>query len=136
MSDDFLTATHEAGHAVACFLLGGIVERASIERDGNSLGHITHYVDDLLLTIDGHIRITLAGPAARRAADVQTGFLDDGGGSPDIEGSDEWQADAQLQRFLVDIRGVGGDIDVATITRTEGFRAIQQKEIVGERYEF
>jgi hypothetical protein len=43
---------------------------------------------------------------------------------------------AQLQTFLVDIRGVGGYVDVATITRTEGFRAVQQKEITGERYEF
>jgi 20S proteasome alpha/beta subunit len=43
---------------------------------------------------------------------------------------------AQLQTFLVDVRGVGGDIDVATITRTEGFRAVQQKEITGERFEF
>jgi hypothetical protein len=43
---------------------------------------------------------------------------------------------AELQRFLVDVRGVGGEIDVATITRTEGFRPIQQKEIRGERYEF
>jgi hypothetical protein len=42
----------------------------------------------------------------------------------------------QLQSFLVDIRGVGGRVDVATITRTEGFRAVQQKEISGERYEF
>jgi hypothetical protein len=38
-----------------------------------------------------------------------------------------------MQRFTVDVRGVGGPIDVATITRTEGFRAVQQKEIVGER---
>jgi hypothetical protein len=43
---------------------------------------------------------------------------------------------AELQKFLVDIRGVGGDIDVATITRTGGFHAVQQKEIIGERYEF
>lgn len=43
---------------------------------------------------------------------------------------------AQLQTFLVDIRGVGGEIDVATVTRTDGFRAIQQKEIRGERIEY
>lgn len=43
---------------------------------------------------------------------------------------------AQLQTFLVDVRGVGGDIDVATITRTEGFKPVQQKEITGERFEF
>jgi hypothetical protein len=36
---------------------------------------------------------------------------------------------AQLQAFLVDIRGVGGEIDVATITRTEGFRPLHQKEV-------
>lgn len=38
-----------------------------------------------------------------------------------------------MQRFTLDVRGVGGQIDVATVTRTEGFKAIQQKEIVGER---
>jgi hypothetical protein len=43
---------------------------------------------------------------------------------------------AQLQTFLVDVRGVGGAIDVATITRTEGFSPIQQKEVTGERYKF
>ncbi|MGH2682556.1 MAG: hypothetical protein ACRDIX_04905 [Actinomycetota bacterium] len=43
---------------------------------------------------------------------------------------------AQLQTFMVDIRGVGGDIDVATITRTRGFHAVQQKEIRGEQFEF
>lgn len=36
-----------------------------------------------------------------------------------------------LQRWLVDVRGVGGAIDVATITRTEGFRSVQQKAIHG-----
>jgi len=38
-----------------------------------------------------------------------------------------------LQQWLVGIRGVGGAIDVATITRTEGFREIQVKAIAGER---
>lgn len=36
----------------------------------------------------------------------------------------------ELQKWLVDVRGVGGAIDVATITRTEGFKAIQQKAII------
>lgn len=38
----------------------------------------------------------------------------------------------QIQTFIVGVRGVGGAIDVATITRTKGFEAIQQKEIAGE----
>jgi hypothetical protein len=38
-----------------------------------------------------------------------------------------------LQTWLVDIRGVGGHIDVATITKTEGFVSVQQKSIRGER---
>lgn len=38
-----------------------------------------------------------------------------------------------IQTWLVDVRGVGGAIDVATITRTEGFKPIQQKIILGER---
>lgn len=42
---------------------------------------------------------------------------------------------ATLQRWAIGVRGVGGAIDVATITRTDGLRAIQEKEIVGERYE-
>lgn len=37
-----------------------------------------------------------------------------------------------IQTWLVGVRGVGGAIDVATITRTEGFRPIQQKRILGE----
>jgi hypothetical protein len=37
------------------------------------------------------------------------------------------------QRLTVGIRGCGGPIDVATITRREGLRFIQRKEIVGER---
>lgn len=39
-----------------------------------------------------------------------------------------------LQTFLVGVRGVGGAIDVATITRTDGFRKVQLKEIRGEEY--
>jgi hypothetical protein len=38
-----------------------------------------------------------------------------------------------LQTWQVGVRGVGGFIDLGTITRTEGFRFIQQKELVGER---
>jgi hypothetical protein len=38
-----------------------------------------------------------------------------------------------IQRWLVGIRGVGGAVDVATITRTEGFRAIQIKVVGGEK---
>lgn len=39
---------------------------------------------------------------------------------------------AQLQSWLLDVRGVGGPVDVATITRTEGFKEVQMKRIVGE----
>ncbi len=38
----------------------------------------------------------------------------------------------ELQKWLVGVRGVGGAIDVATITRTTGFSSIQQKTITGE----
>lgn len=38
----------------------------------------------------------------------------------------------QLQQWMVSVRGVGGAIDVATITRTDGFKAIQIKELRGE----
>ncbi len=38
-----------------------------------------------------------------------------------------------FQSFIVGIRGVGGSIDVATITQTEGFRSIQAKQVLGER---
>jgi hypothetical protein len=38
-----------------------------------------------------------------------------------------------LQNWIVGVRGVGGAIDVATITRTDGFTPIQQKKIIGER---
>jgi len=38
-----------------------------------------------------------------------------------------------IQDWSVRLRGVGGEIDVATITRTEGFCPIQQKHITGDR---
>lgn len=38
-----------------------------------------------------------------------------------------------LQNWIIGVRGVGGAIDVATITRTEGFNPIQQKKITGEK---
>jgi len=38
-----------------------------------------------------------------------------------------------LQTWSVSVRGVGGLIDLATVTRTEGFQYIQQKSIIGER---
>lgn len=34
-----------------------------------------------------------------------------------------------VQTWMFGIRGVGGEVDVATITRTEGFRSVQQKSI-------
>ena len=37
-----------------------------------------------------------------------------------------------IQTFLVGIRGVGGSIDVATITRTDGLKPIQLKKVTGE----
>lgn len=37
-----------------------------------------------------------------------------------------------IQTFLVGVRGVGGAIDLATITRTEGLQEIQLKKISGE----
>ena len=40
----------------------------------------------------------------------------------------------EIQTWIVGVRGVGGAIDVATITRTEGFKPVQQKEIAGQRY--
>jgi hypothetical protein len=39
----------------------------------------------------------------------------------------------EAQRLTVGIRGVGGPIDVATITRTEGFSWVQRKKPQGER---
>ncbi len=38
----------------------------------------------------------------------------------------------RIQTWLVGVRGVGGAIDVATITKTDGFKAVQIKEVVGE----
>ena len=38
------------------------------------------------------------------------------------------------QRLGIGVRGVGGPIDVAVITRTEGLRYIQQKVVHGEEY--
>lgn len=40
---------------------------------------------------------------------------------------------AEAQRLTFGIRGVGGPIDVATITRREGLRFVQRKKVVGER---
>jgi hypothetical protein len=42
------------------------------------------------------------------------------------------RATINLQQWTIGLRGVGGAIDVATITRTNGFQAIQQKHITGE----
>jgi hypothetical protein len=43
------------------------------------------------------------------------------------------RATITLQKWTVDVRGVGGAIDLATITRTtEGFRYVQQKHVAGE----
>ena len=38
-----------------------------------------------------------------------------------------------LQNWIIGIRGVGGAIDVATITRTAGYGPVQRKEIIGEQ---
>jgi hypothetical protein len=38
-----------------------------------------------------------------------------------------------LQKWIVDVRGVGGSVDVATITRVDGFTAVQLKQVVGEQ---
>ena len=39
----------------------------------------------------------------------------------------------EIQNWIVGVRGVGGAIDVATITRKDGFIAVQQKAISGEK---
>jgi hypothetical protein len=39
----------------------------------------------------------------------------------------------EAQKLTVGIRGVGGPIDVATITRTDGFSWVQRKQLQGER---
>jgi hypothetical protein len=36
----------------------------------------------------------------------------------------------EMQSFYVGLRGVGGDIDVAAITKTGGFQSVKEKEIV------
>lgn len=46
------------------------------------------------------------------------------------------KATATMQKWTLGVRGVGGAIDIATITRTEGFQAVQEKRIEGERFEF
>jgi hypothetical protein len=42
----------------------------------------------------------------------------------------------QIQSWIIGLRGVGGAIDIAAITRTEGFSSVQQKKIAGERPHF
>ena len=39
----------------------------------------------------------------------------------------------EAQRLTVGIRGCGGPIDIATITRLQGFKFVQEKLIRGER---
>jgi hypothetical protein len=39
----------------------------------------------------------------------------------------------ELQTWTVGVRGVGGAIDIATVTRTEGFKPVQRKTIVGQK---
>jgi hypothetical protein len=39
---------------------------------------------------------------------------------------------AELQKYVTDIRGVGGPVDVAIITKIDGFRYIQSKSLRGE----
>jgi hypothetical protein len=41
-----------------------------------------------------------------------------------------------FQSFQVGVRGVGGAIDVATITRTDGFKPVQQKRVRGQAREY
>lgn len=38
-----------------------------------------------------------------------------------------------MQKWIVDVRGVGGAIDVAIITKIDGFKSVQQKSIIGEK---
>jgi hypothetical protein len=40
---------------------------------------------------------------------------------------------AEIQKFVTDLRGVGGPIDVAVITKIEGFHHVQSKSLHGER---
>ena len=44
------------------------------------------------------------------------------------------RATIMLQKWLIDVRGVGGAVDVASITRTDGFKPLQVKEIVVEGF--
>jgi hypothetical protein len=37
-----------------------------------------------------------------------------------------------MQQLAVTLRGVGGPIDLVTITRTDGLQAIQFKEVYGD----
>lgn len=37
-----------------------------------------------------------------------------------------------IQTWQIGIRGVGGAIDLATITRTDGYKPVQQKKVKGE----
>jgi hypothetical protein len=37
-----------------------------------------------------------------------------------------------MQHWIVGVRGVGGAIDVAVITQTDGFAHVQKKKITGE----
>ncbi len=39
----------------------------------------------------------------------------------------------KLQTWTVGLRGVGGAVDVVTITKTDGFRPVQQKHLIGEK---
>jgi hypothetical protein len=41
---------------------------------------------------------------------------------------------AQIMQYVTDIRGVGGAVDVAIITRTRGFTDVQAKQIRGQRF--
>ena len=42
---------------------------------------------------------------------------------------------AQLQTWVVGVRGVGGPVDVATVTRMEGLVEVQMKKVQGEEFE-
>ena len=39
----------------------------------------------------------------------------------------------KMQTWMVDVRGVGGAVDVATITKADGHSAIQAKQVTGEK---
>jgi hypothetical protein len=41
---------------------------------------------------------------------------------------------AQIMQYVTDVRGVGGAVDVAVITRTKGFTDVQAKQIRGQRF--